>query len=193
MNVILLEKIGKLGEVGDTANVKAGYARNFLFPQRKAIPATKENLSEFDQRKAELMAAHDSKVGTAQDRAKKVEGASLRIEVNASDEGKLFGSVGTRDIVQALNSKTGSDIAKSEILMPHGVIRELGDHEITLDLGYDIHVAIKVTVAGLQSAADVSDDGSIIEEIDEAEAAAATQSENAEEHEANAEEKPTES
>lgn len=193
MNVILLEKIGKLGEIGDTANVKAGYARNFLFPQRKAIPATKENLSEFDQRKAELMAAHDSKVGTAQDRAKKVEGASLRIEVNASDEGKLFGSVGTRDIVQALNSKTGSDIAKSEILMPHGVIRELGDHEITLDLGYDIHVAIKVTVAGLQSAADVSDDGSIIQEIDEAEAAAATQSENAEEHEANAEEKPTES
>ena len=193
MNVILLEKIGKLGEIGDTANVKAGYARNFLFPQRKAIPATKENLSEFDQRKAELMAAHDSKVGTAQDRAKKVEGASLRIEVNASDEGKLFGSVGTRDIVQALNLKTGSDIAKSEILMPHGVIRELGDHEITLDLGYDIHVAIKVTVAGLQSAADVSDDGSIIEEIDEAEAAAATQSENAEEHEANAEEKPTES
>ena len=193
MNVILLEKIGKLGEIGDTANVKAGYARNFLFPQRKAIPATKENLSEFDQRKAELMAAHDSKVGTAQDRAKKVEGASLRIEVNASDEGKLFGSVGTRDIVQALNSKTGSDIAKSEILMPHGVIRELGDHEITLDLGYDIHVAIKVTVAGLQSAADVSDDGSIIEEIDEAEAAAATQSENAEEHEASVEEKPTES
>ena len=193
MNVILLEKIGKLGEIGDTANVKAGYARNFLFPQRKAIPATKENLSEFDQRKAELMAAHDSRVGAAQDRAKKVEGASLRIEVNASDEGKLFGSVGTRDIVQALNSKTGSDIAKSEILMPHGVIRELGDYEITLDLGNDIHAAIKVTVAGLQSAADVSDDGSIIEEIDEAEAAAATQSENAEEHEANAEEKPTES
>ena len=193
MNVILLEKIGKLGEIGDTANVKAGYARNFLFPQRKAIPATQENLSEFAHRKAELMVAHDSKVGTAQDRAKKVEGASLRIEVNASDEGKLFGSVGTRDIVQALNSKTGSDIAKSEILMPHGVIREVGDHEITLDLGHDIQAAIKVTVAGLQSAADVSDDGSIIEEIDEAEAAAATQSENAEEHEANAEEKPTES
>lgn len=193
MNVILLEKIGKLGEIGDTANVKAGYARNFLFPQRKAIPATKENLSEFEQRKAELMAAHDSKVGEAQDRAKKVDGASLRIEVNASDEGKLFGSVGTRDIVQALNSKTGSDIAKSEILMPHGVIRELGDYEITLDLGYEIHVAIKVTVVGLQSAADVSDDGSIIEEIDEAEAAAATQSENAEEHEASVEEKPTES
>ena len=193
MNVILLEKIGKLGEIGDTANVKAGYARNFLFPQRKAIPATKENLSEFEQRKAELMAAHDSKVGEAQDRAKKVDGASLRIEVNASDEGKLFGSVGTRDIVQALNSKTGSDIAKSEILMPHGVIRELGDYEITLDLGYEIHVAIKVTVVGLQSAADVSDDGSIIEEIDEAEAVAATQSENAEEHEASVEEKPTES
>ena len=194
MNVILLEKIGKLGEIGDTANVKAGYARNFLFPQGKAIQATKENLSEFEQRKAELMAAHDSKLAEAQSKAKKVEGASLRIEVNASDEGKLFGSVGTRDIAEALNSQNGSDIIKSQVIMPHGAIRELGEYQVNLDLGYDINVPVQVTVTGLKSAAEVSADGSIIEEIEEAEAvekaesAAETESETTDQGEANIEE-----
>ena len=194
MNVILLEKIGKLGEIGDTANVKAGYARNFLFPQGKAIPATKENLSEFEQRKAELMAAHDSKLAEAQSKAKKVEGASLRIEVNASDEGKLFGSVGTRDIAEALNSQNGSDIIKSQVIMPHGAIRELGEYQVNLDLGYDINVPVQVTETGLKSAAEVSADGSIIEEIEEAEAvekaesAAETESETTDQGEANIEE-----
>ena len=194
MNVILLEKIGKLGEIGDTANVKAGYARNFLFPQGKAIQATKENLSEFEQRKAELMAAHDSKLAEAQSKAKKVEGASLRIEVNASDEGKLFGSVGTRDIAEALNSQNGSDIIKSQVIMPHGAIRELGEYQVNLDLGYDINVPVQVTVTGFKSAAEVSDDGSIIEEIEEAEAvekaesAAETETETTDQGEANIEE-----
>jgi len=194
MNVILLEKIGKLGEIGDTANVKAGYARNFLFPQGKAIPATKENLSEFEQRKAELMAAHDSKLAEAQSKAKKVEGASLRIEVNASDEGKLFGSVGTRDIAEALNLQNGSDIIKSQVIMPHGAIRELGEYQVNLDLGYDINVPVHVTVTGLKSAAEVSDDGSIIAEIEAAEAeekaesAAVTESETTDQGEANIEE-----
>ena len=181
MNVILLERIGKLGEIGDTANVKSGYARNFLFPQGKAIPATKDNLVEFEQRKAELLAAHDEKVGVAQGRATKVDGATLSIEVNASDEGKLFGSVGTRDIADALNAKLSSDIVKSEVLMSHGVIRELGDYEIVLDLGQDVHANISVAVVGQQSAADVTDDGSIIEEIDEAEAAEAEAAAEAEE------------
>lgn len=171
MNVILLEKIGKLGEIGDTANVKAGYARNFLFPQGKAIPATKENLADFEHRKAELLAAHNENVGQAQVRADKVKDVSLSIEVNASDEGKLFGSVGTRDIAEAINAKTGADISKSEVLMPYGVIRDLGDYEVGLDLGYDVHASIKLAVVGLKSAADVSADGSIIEEIEEAEAA----------------------
>ena len=172
MNVILLEKIGKLGEIGDTASVKSGYARNFLFPQGKAIPATKENLAEFEQRKAELLAAHNEKVAVAQGRAAKISNAKLTIEVNASDEGKLFGSVGTRDIADALNAQNGSDIQKSEVLMPHGVIRDLGDYELQLDLGYDVVTEVSVSVIGLQSAAGVSADGSIIEEIDEAEAAA---------------------
>lgn len=170
MNVILLEKIGKLGEIGDTASVKAGYARNFLFPKGKAIPATKANLAEFEERKADLLAAHNEKVAASQARAAKVEGASLTIEVNASDEGKLFGSVGTREIADALNAQAGSDVSKAEVLMPHGVIRDLGTTELTIDLGHDVVAQITVNVVGLQSAADVSADGSIIEEVDESEA-----------------------
>lgn len=170
MNVILLEKIGKLGEIGDTASVKAGYARNFLFPKGKAIPATKANLAEFEERKADLLAAHNEKVAASQARAAKAEGASLTIEVNASDEGKLFGSVGTREIADALNAQAGSDVSKAEVLMPHGVIRDLGTTELTIDLGHDVAAQITVNVVGLQSAADVSADGSIIEEEDESEA-----------------------
>ena len=173
MNVILLEKIGKLGEIGDTASVKAGYARNFLFPKGKAIPATKANLAEFEERRADLLAAHNKKVAASQARAARVDGANLIIEVNASDEGKLFGSVGTREIADALNAQAGSDISKAEVLMPHGVIRELGITELTIDLGHDVAAQITVNVVGLQSAADVSADGSIIEEVDDSDSEAA--------------------
>ena len=173
MNVILLEKIGKLGEIGDTASVKAGYARNFLFPKGKAIPATKANLAEFEERRADLLAAHNEKLAASQARATKVDGASLIIEVNASDEGKLFGSVGTREIADALNAQAGSDVSKAEVLMPHGVIRELGITELTIDLGHDVAAQITVNVVGLQSAADVSADGSIIEEVDDSDSEAA--------------------
>ena len=173
MNVILLEKIGKLGEIGDTASVKAGYARNFLFPKGKAIPATKANLAEFEERRADLLAAHNEKVAASQARAAKVDGASLIIEVNSSDEGKLFGSVGTREIAEALNAHAGSDVSKAEVLMPHGVIRELGITELTIDLGHDVAAQITVNVVGLQSAADVSADGSIIEEVEVSDSEAA--------------------
>ena len=173
MNVILLEKIGKLGEIGDTASVKAGYARNFLFPKGKAIPATKANLAEFEERRADLLAAHNKKVAASQARAAKIDGASLIIEVNASDEGKLFGSVGTREIADALNAQAGSDVSKAEVLMPHGVLRELGINELTIDLGHDVAAQITVNVVGLQSAADVSADGSIIEEVDDSDSEAA--------------------
>ncbi len=173
MNVILLEKIGKLGEIGDTASVKAGYARNFLFPKGKAIPATKANLAEFEERRADLLAAHNKKVAASQARAAKIDGASLIIEVNASDEGKLFGSVGTREIADALNAQAGSDVSKAEVLMPHGVLRELGITELTIDLGHDVAAQITINVVGLQSAADVSADGSIIEEVDDSDSEAA--------------------
>lgn len=179
MNVILLEKIGKLGEIGDTASVKSGYARNFLFPQGKAIPATKANLTEFEGRKTELLAKYDAKLAESQRRAKLVNGVSLSIEVNASDEGHLFGSVGTREIADAVNALAGSDIAKSEVLLPNGAIRELGAIEVALDLGHDIRATISLAVVGLKSAAGVSEDGSIIEEIDQREAAEAAEASTA--------------
>ena len=179
MNVILLEKIGKLGEIGDTASVKSGYARNFLFPQGKAIPATKANLTEFEGRKTELLAKYDAKVAESQRRAKLVNGVSLSIEVNASDEGHLFGSVGTREIADAVNALAGSDIAKREVLLPNGAIRELGAIEVALDLGHDIRATISLAVVSLKSAAGVSEDGSIIEEIDQREAAEAAEASTA--------------
>jgi large subunit ribosomal protein L9 len=172
MNVILLENINNLGSFGDTASVKAGFARNFLFPQGKAIPATKTNLDDFEGRRAELMAAHDANVGVAQKRKDVVDAAVLRIEVNSSAEGRLFGSVGTRDIAEALNAEKGSDVSKAEVQLPNGAIRDLGEYKVSLDLGYDVQAEITVIVAGLDAAAGVSADGSLIEEIDEAEAEA---------------------
>ncbi len=145
MNVILLEKLGKLGDIGDVADVKAGYARNFLFPSGIAIPATRENVANFEQRKTELIAAHNEKVGIATKRANKIDGLELTIQVNASDEGKLFGSVGTKEIAEAVNA-AGGDTDKSEVQLPHGVIRETGSYEITLDLGFDVHAIVKLAV-----------------------------------------------
>ena len=175
MNVILLENINNLGSIGDTASVKAGFARNFLFPQGKAIPATKTNLDDFEGRRAELMAAHDANVGVAQKRKDVVDATVLRIEVNSSAEGRLFGSVGTRDIAEALNAEKGSDVSKAEVQLPNGAIRDLGEYKVSLDLGYDVQAEITVIVAGLDAAAGVSADGSLIEEIDEAEAEAAAE------------------
>tara|TARA_B100000795_G_scaffold246565_1_gene212342 strand:- start:3684 stop:4253 length:570 start_codon:yes stop_codon:yes gene_type:complete len=171
MNVILLEKMANLGEIGDTAIVKSGFARNFLFPKGKAIPASKQNLADFEGRRAELMAAHDSNLATAQKRQSVVAGAALSLQVNASDEGKLFGSVGTQNIADALNKQCGSDIVKAEVLLPNGVIRELGSFEVVLNLGYEVTATINLAVQGLDAVAGVSADGSMIEEIEEAEAA----------------------
>ena len=183
MNVILLEKMANLGEIGDTATVKSGFARNFLFPKGKAIPASKQNLADFEGRRAELMAAHDSNVAAAQKRQAVVADASLNMQVNASDEGKLFGSVGTQNIADALNAQCGSDIVKAEVLLPNGVIRELGSFEVVLDLGYSVTAIINLAVQGLDAAAGVSADGNMIEEIEEAEAAEVAAKEEAEQAE----------
>lgn len=151
MNVILLEKLGKLGDIGDVADVKSGYARNYLFPSGIAIPATKKNLAEFEQRKSELIAAHNEKMAAAQARAKKIDGLELTIEVNASEEGKLFGSVGTKEIADAVVA-AGGDTDKSEVQLPHGVIRETGSYDISFDLGFDIQVDIKLLVVSQDGA-----------------------------------------
>lgn len=178
MNVILLEKMGNLGGIGDEAVVKAGFARNFLFPQGKAIPATKRNMEDFEGRRAELMAAHDANVAEAQERAGTVNGIELRIEVNASDEGRLFGSIGTREIADAINAQVGSELTKAEVLMPTGAIRDLGHYTVALDLGFEVGAQITVAVVALGSEAGISADGSMIdaldaEEADDAEDAAA--------------------
>jgi large subunit ribosomal protein L9 len=146
MNVILLEKVGKLGAIGDQAAVKSGYARNFLFPTGKAIPATKNNLENFETRRAELLAAHNAKVGAATLRADKLKDLRISLEVNAGEEGKLFGSIGTRDIADAVNAAAGSDITKAEVRLPNGALREVGEFEVIIDFGFDVEAAITVAV-----------------------------------------------
>jgi len=146
MEVILLEKLGKLGDIGDVANVKAGYGRNYLIPQGKAVFATKENLAEFETRRAELEAAAATKMAEAQTRADKLaEITSVTITATAGDEGKLFGSVGTREIEQAIN-EAGGDISKSEINLPEGAIRNVGEFSVELQLHTDITQSVTIIV-----------------------------------------------
>ena len=146
MEVILLEKLGKLGDIGDVANVKAGYGRNYLIPQGKAVFATKENLTEFEARRAELEAAAATKMAEAQTRADKLaEITSVTITATAGDEGKLFGSVGTREIEQAIN-EAGGDISKSEINLPEGAIRNVGEFSVELQLHTDITQSVTIIV-----------------------------------------------
>lgn len=145
MNVILLEKVGKLGAVGDTAAVKAGYARNFLFPTGKAIPATRTNLENFEARRAELLAAHNEKVGVAQGRADKLKDLRIVIAVNAGEEGRLFGSIGTRDIADAVTA-AGVEVSKAEVRLPHGALREVGEYVISIDLGHEVEENITLAI-----------------------------------------------
>ena len=145
VNVILLEKVGRLGSVGDTASVRPGYARNFLFPTGKAVPATKNNLADFETRRAELLAAHNANVGKAQARADKLKDLRVAISVNAGDEGKLFGSVGTRDIADAVTA-AGQEITKAEVRLPNGAIREVGEWLVSIDLGFEVEAVVTVAV-----------------------------------------------
>ena len=146
MEVILLEKVGKLGDIGDVANVKAGFGRNYLIPQGKAVFATKENRAEFETRRADLEAAAATRMAEAQKRADKLaEIGSVTIVAIAGDEGKLFGSVGTREIEEAVNN-AGGEISKSEINMPEGAIRNIGEFTVEIQLHTDVTQAIAVVV-----------------------------------------------
>lgn len=145
MDVILLEKIANLGNLGDKVAVKAGYGRNFLIPFNKAVPATKDNLAEFEARRAELEKAAQDKLKVAEERAAAIADIELTLTAKAGDEGKLFGSIGTRDLADAL-SAAGVDIAKSEIRLPSGPIRQVGDYDISLQLHTDVVTTLKVYV-----------------------------------------------
>lgn len=145
MEVILLEKVANLGSLGDKVKVKAGYGRNFLLPFGKAVPATETNVKEFEARRAELEKAAADKLAAAQARAEALEGASFTITSKAGDEGKLFGSIGVRDVADAV-STGGTEVEKSEVRMPEGPIRAVGEYELELQLHTDVVTTVKVTV-----------------------------------------------
>jgi large subunit ribosomal protein L9 len=145
MEVILLEKIDNLGELGEKISVKSGYGRNYLFPQKKAIPATTDNLENFEARRYELQLHEDEKLAAAQERADKIAQMDITLTANAGEEGKLYGSIGTRDIGEAI-SQQGVEVSKSEIRMPHGPLRELGEYEITIHLHSLVNVVLKLGV-----------------------------------------------
>jgi len=145
MEVILLEKVGKLGTIGDKVAVKAGFGRNYLVPQGKAIAATKANVADFEARRAELEAAAAEKKAAAEARAEKLNELVVTIEANSGDEGKLFGSIGTRDIANAI-SAAGAEVTKAEVKLPEGVLRELGEYQIDVQLHAEVTVAINLSV-----------------------------------------------
>ena len=146
MEVILLENVGKLGNIGDKVNVKAGYGRNYLVPQGKAVFATEQNVAEFEQRRAELEAAAAEKLQEAQARAEKLSVLeTVTITSQAGEEGKLFGSVGTRDIADAVTA-AGVEIAKSEVKLPEGTLREVGEFSVDIQLHAEVIVAVNLAI-----------------------------------------------
>lgn len=146
MEVILLEKIRNLGTLGDKVSVKSGFARNFLIPQGKAVFATKENIADFEARKAELEKAAAEVLAAAQARAEKINAiAEIALTAQASEEGKLFGSIAIKDVADALEAK-GAEVARNEISMPEGPIHEVGEHEIEVLLHSDVTCKIRVIV-----------------------------------------------
>jgi large subunit ribosomal protein L9 len=145
MDIILLEKIGRLGSLGDQVAVKAGFARNYLFPKGKAVAATKENVAKFEVRRAELEKTAHELLQAAQVRADALRNCALTIAGNSSDEGKLYGSIGTKELAEALEGM-GIAVHKSEILLPNGPMRQIGEHDIQVQLHADITVAVKVNV-----------------------------------------------
>ncbi len=147
MEVILLEKIRKLGALGEKVNVKPGFGRNYLIPQRKAVFATPTNLAKFEARRAELEKIEADRLAVAQARSVTLKGIGVvTIACRAGEDGKLFGSVGTRDIAEAI-TKAGVAIDKSEVHLPEGTLRNIGEYDIGIDLHGDIDIEVKVILA----------------------------------------------
>lgn len=145
MEVILLEKVHNLGALGDLVKVKSGFARNYLIPGGKATLATAENKARFEQRRKELEAAATDKLTQAKSRAERMAGIVLTIARRAGEDGKLFGSVTNHDIADAMTAQ-GVELAKSEIHLPHGPLKELGEFEVPVSLHADVHLNVKVQV-----------------------------------------------
>ncbi len=150
MQIILLEKVTNLGQLGDVVKVKDGYARNFLIPKGKAKRATEANLAEFEARRAELEKAHADALAAAQALAARLEGLMLQITQKAGVDGRLFGSVTNHDIIDALKTQ-GFEIERGAVRMPEGPLKQVGDHAVTIALHADVAVDITVSVLGDQS------------------------------------------
>jgi large subunit ribosomal protein L9 len=146
MDVILLENISKLGRLGETVKVKAGFGRNYLIPQGKAVYANEGNTAAFEARRAELEAAAAAQLAAAQARADAISALmQVTIAANAGEEGKLFGSIGTRDIADAIVA-LGCDVDKSEVRLPAGALRELGEYQIAIQVHGDVTAMVTVAV-----------------------------------------------
>lgn len=147
MEVILLEKIGKLGNLGDKVSVKSGFGRNYLVPQGKAVPATATNVAKFEERRAELEAAAAEKLAVAIARAEALNELQVTITSKCGDEGKLFGSIGTRDIADAITA-AGANVDKSEVRLPEGALRAIGEFGIDIQLHAEVTATVNVAVIG---------------------------------------------
>jgi large subunit ribosomal protein L9 len=145
MEVILLEKIHRLGALGDRVQVRSGYGRNYLIPQRKAVPATAENVARFEEQRAELERAQSDHFAAATARATALTDLVVTVTAKAGTEGKLFGSVGTLDIATAV-SATGVAVEKREVRLPNGPLREVGDHKVEVHLHADVDTEITVRI-----------------------------------------------
>jgi len=145
MQVILLQKVANLGNIGDRVKVRSGYGRNFLLPQGKATLATPENVARFEARRAELEAAARAQLTSAGERAQAMKDFKLTISAKAGTEGKLFGSIGTADIAEAC-SKAGFKVERSEVRLPTGPLRTVGEHLVSLHLHADVDVPLAVAI-----------------------------------------------
>ena len=146
MQLILLQKVTNLGNLGDKVDVKPGYGRNYLVPQGKAVPATAANLAEFEAKRAEYEAKAQATLDAASARQAKLADASVTVAANASTEGKLYGSVGPREIAEALTKQLGVEVNKSEVVMGEGPLRHTGEFEVLVHLHADIDTTVKVVV-----------------------------------------------
>ena len=145
MQLILLQKVVNLGGLGDKVNVKPGYGRNFLIPYGKAVPATEANVAAFEAKRAEYEAKANAIHADAESRKEKLEGQVVTIKANASTEGKLFGSVGPRDIAEAFTA-AGFPLEKHEVSLGEGPLRRTGEFDIEVRLHADVHTSVKVIV-----------------------------------------------
>ena len=147
MEIILLENVANLGGLGDRVNVKPGYGRNYLVPHGKAVPATAINIAEFESRRAELQKEADAQRHAAETRAAGINALSIRILANAGEEGKLFGSVTVRDIADEATA-AGVEIDRSEIRLPSGPLREVGEYQVEVYLHPEVSAHVSVAVEG---------------------------------------------